>query len=100
MVAAGVPWTCPAYLVSVACQGSQENSHLELAFLGQNGVTEILILMGKIHVHQNVQMEAHLGSYTLIPLRLPGWASALALGHETQRMKMRRMGGRGRMLLC
>lgn len=99
MVVAGVPLRCPAYLVSVACQGSPGNFRWELAFPAQNGVTEILILMGRTHVHQNVQMEAHLESYTLIPLQLPGWASAEALGHETQRRRMRRKGVHGRMLL-
>lgn len=84
----------------MAYQGSLENSHRELAFLAQNVVTEILILMGKIQVHQNVQMEVHSGSYTLILLRLPGWESVEALNHETQKRRMRRKEDRGRMLLC
>lgn len=98
MAAPGVPWTCPAYLVPVAFQDFQGNFHQELASLDQNGVNENLIQMERIHVHQNVQKEAHLGSYTLILQRLPGLASALAQGRETP-TKKRRRGDHERMLL-
>lgn len=85
--------------MSVACQRSLGNSHRELVFLAQNVVTEILILKEKIQVHQNVQMEVHLESYILIPLRLLGLAAAEVPNHETQMKRMRKKEDHERMLL-